>query len=301
MSIISINGLRFGYRKSEVVLKEVNMQVPSGHIYGFLGPNGAGKSTTIRSILGLLKPQAGQIQLFGKSIKAQGPSVFHRIGALIEAPSLYAQLNAIDHLKMMCRYRGLSFDRIPLVLEKVNLWSRRKKASHTYSTGMKQRLGLAMALLHDPELLILDEPTNGLDPAGITEFRQLIQELHEEGKTIFLSSHLLSEIERIATYVGILNQGKMVFEGSLSQLQALKASKIELELKIDQVQKALAIIPPQNLISQYPEHLHLKLAHKKDIPSLIKKLVDAELSIYEIRQINNDLENRFIRMTQEQQ
>jgi len=163
--MLSIDNLQYGYTKSQPILKGLSMHVPKGSIYGFLGVNGAGKSTTIRNVLGLLKPQKGEIRLFGEALSTQKPQVFSKIGALIESPSLYPQLNAQDNLRLACKYHGISNKGIDGILEKVGLLAHQKKRSKNYSTGMKQRLGLAMALIHNPDLLILDEPTKGLASA----------------------------------------------------------------------------------------------------------------------------------------
>lgn len=299
MSILSLSDLNFGYKKNEPILKGLNLAVPKGSIYGFLGSNGAGKSTTIRNILGLLKPQSGRISIFGKTLNTNQRNLFHQIGSLIESPSLYPHLCANDNLKIASKYLGVSNLEIEKVLEKVGLIPHRKKAVKKYSTGMKQRLGLAMALVHNPELLILDEPTNGLDPTGITEIRKIIMQLNAEGKTILLSSHLLSEIEKMATHVGIIKSGEMIFEGSLSELDQLKSSQQTLEIKTTNVNKTKSVLAHYSMVESEDGSLQVDVGNKENIPSLIKTLVHAEIDLYEVKLIKSDLEKMFISLTNE--
>ncbi len=275
------------------------MEVPVGSIYGFLGTNGAGKSTTIRNVLGLLKPQSGSINLFEKEINKSKPRIFQQVGSLIESPSLYPHLHAVDNLKIVCKYRGVSNTKIESVLEKVNLLQHRKKKVKQFSTGMKQRLGLAMALIHDPELLILDEPTNGLDPNGITEIRNIILQLREEGKTIMLSSHLLSEIEKIATQVGIIKNGEMVFEGTLPELDELKSAQQSLEIKSNDLAKTKEILSNYKIINPNQQSIQVDISSKTEIPIIIKKLVDGGVDLYEVSRTKSDLEKMFISITNE--
>jgi ABC-2 type transport system ATP-binding protein len=198
----------------------IDLQVPEGAIYGFLGPNGAGKSTTIRMLLGLIRPTTGTIRLFGEPVRPGGTRHLHRIGALIEAPSLYAHLTGCENLELTRRLTRAPHSRIEHLLKTVDLLEAADRPAGRYSTGMRQRLGLALALMNDPELLILDEPTNGLDPAGIHEIRELIRRIPEElGSTVFLSSHHLSEVEQIASHVGIIHKGKLLYQGSLKDLE----------------------------------------------------------------------------------
>ncbi len=300
MSILSINNLNFGYKKNEPILKNLSMEIPVGSIYGFLGSNGAGKSTTIRNVLGLLKPQSGQINLFENDLNKSKPQVFSRIGSLIESPSLYPHLNADDNLKIVCTYRGTSKDQIDSVLEKVNLIQARKKTVKKYSTGMKQRLGLAMALIHDPELLILDEPTSGLDPSGITEIRNILLRLREEGKTIMLSSHMLSEIEKIATQVGIIKNGEMIFQGTLSELDDLKSSKQTIAIRSSDQAKAKTLLAEYVILEEEINDLQVNVTSKKEVSDIIRKLVAGNIDVYEVKLLKSDLEKMFISMTNEE-
>ncbi|MEJ7780010.1 MAG: ATP-binding cassette domain-containing protein [Daejeonella sp.] len=204
--IIETNKLSFKF-KDEFILNNLNLKIEKGSIYGFLGPNGAGKTTTIRLLLGLLPSKNNTIKLFTEDLSSMNSTkVFSKIGSLIEHPSLYEHLSAWDNLEITRRLRNIDKQRMNEVLEMVNLTNASKKLVKNYSLGMKQRLGLALALISKPELLILDEPINGLDPAGIIEIRELLLSLNkEQGITIFLSSHLLPEIEKLVTHLGILN------------------------------------------------------------------------------------------------
>lgn len=209
---------RFG---AQLAVEDVNLLVPTAGVYGFLGPNGAGKTTTIRMLLGLIRPNAGEVRLFDKPLAANRRSLMQRVGALVEMPSLYPHLTGRENLEVTRRLLGAPRDLIDRALDIVKLTGDAHRRVREYSLGMRQRLGLALALLNKPELLILDEPTNGLDPAGIHEMRDLIRRLPAEfGITVFLSSHLLSEVEQIASHISIIHQGRLLFQGTLAELQA---------------------------------------------------------------------------------
>ena len=217
---------RFG---AITAVDNLSLRVPRGSVYGFLGPNGAGKSTTIRMLLGLIRPHGGHINVLDEPLERRGPPL-ERIGTLVEAPSLYGHLTGRENLEALRRLAGSpAAARIPEVLRLVGLHDAANRLVRTYSMGMRQRLGLALALLRDPELLILDEPMNGLDPAGIHEMRDLLRRLPETtGVTVFLSSHLLSEVEQVATHVGIIREGRLTFEGSLGDLYERTGESITL-------------------------------------------------------------------------
>ena len=200
------------------VLKEINLRVPKDSIYGFLGPNGAGKTTTLKLILGLLQKQQGEILVFGQNWEGHRTEILHRIGSLIESPSLYAQLTAGENLRVLQRVYRCPKNRIDQVLALTGLTDTGSKKAGKFSFGMKQRLAIAIALLNDPTLLILDEPTNGLDPEGIIEMRELLKTLNKRGVTILLSSHLLGEMEKLITHTGIIHQGQLLFQGTLDEL-----------------------------------------------------------------------------------
>lgn len=222
-------------------MREVDLAVERGCVYAFLGPNGAGKSTTIRMLLGLLRPDGGEIELFGLPLARRRTEILARTGSLVESPSVYPHLTAAENLEIARRILGAPKNDIARVLAIVGLQNAARKLVKTFSLAMKQRLGLAQALLGERELLILDEPTNGLDPAGITEMRTLIRELPSRyGITVFLSSHLLAEVEQIATHVAILSQGRLVFQGAASELALMRRSR--LRIKVDRPDRAAELL-----------------------------------------------------------
>lgn len=228
MLVIETQGLTHRYAADDTALHDLALVVPAGSIYGFLGPNGAGKTTTLRLLLGLLQRQQGAIRLFGLPLEANRPAILRRIGSSIETPSLYAHLTARENLRLWQLAFGCDERRIDETLALVGLADTRAKRAGQFSLGMKQRLSLAVALLHDPELLILDEPTNGLDPHGILEMRDLLIRLNRErGTTIVVSSHLLSEVERLVTHVGIIDRGHLRFQGTLASLVAAHGQDLE--------------------------------------------------------------------------
>ena len=224
---IETHGLskRFGQRKA---VDGLTINIPAGTIAGFVGPNGAGKTTTIRLLLGLMRPDEGSATILGKSL-SDPRSYLLRVGALIEAPAFYPSLSGWTNLEVLARLGGHPRSRIDQLLELVELSDRARDHVRTYSQGMKQRLGVAMALLPDPDLLILDEPANGLDPLGIIAMRDLLRHLREQGKTIFLSSHLLGELEQVTDWLVMLNQGKVLFSGPARDLLDRHGEEVSLE------------------------------------------------------------------------
>jgi len=220
--MITTENLSFSYTDKSV-LKNINLKVPKGSIYGYLGKNGSGKSTTIKILLGLLRAQSGSIRYDSHPFTA---NTLYRIGNLIESPSFYSHLTAYENLKYLDIVFHRGEDRITEVLSLVDLNGARDKKAKKFSSGMKQRLGIALALFHNPDILILDEPLNGLDPEGIHDMRKLIVRLHNEGKTILLSSHILSEIEKVCTHIGILDDGLLIYQGSI---HSLKTDELDLE------------------------------------------------------------------------
>jgi ABC-2 type transport system ATP-binding protein len=224
-------------------VNHVNLEVRRGEIVGFLGPNGAGKTTSIRMILGLITPTAGRVELFGQDLLTKRAHLLPRVGALVETPALYLHLTGRDNLRAIgAILGGVSDQRLEAVLAQVALQERQKDRVRTYSLGMKQRLGLGIALLNNPELLILDEPANGLDPAGMVEMRELLHELAAEGKAVFLSSHLLSEMQQICSRVILLNAGKVVADETVD---TLTRSQGEFVVKIDHADDALTLLHAQ--------------------------------------------------------
>jgi len=297
-SIEALN-LSHHFTKGEPVLDQVSLRVKEGSIFGFLGPNGAGKTTTLRLILGLLRKQQGDIRLFGKPFEQHRAEALRQIGSLIESPSLYGQLTAAENLLVWQKVYQCPKKRIPEVLDLVGLSNTGAKKAGQFSLGMKQRLAIAVALLHEPSLLILDEPTNGLDPGGIVEMRTLLKILNEShGITILISSHLLSEIEKLVTEVGIINHGKMVFQGSLDALMQRQQQVASLIFEVNQAQQALQI-----LAAQYPTavitqgKLKLPALSNEATAAITRRLVTEGIDVYGITRGDNDLETIFMNIT----
>lgn len=299
--IIETQNLNFSYSKTKTDIEALNLKVPESSIYGFLGPNGSGKTTTIRLILGLLKKQAGDIQLFGEEFSENRLKSLSKIGALIENPSLYGHLTAKENLKIIANYRGnVSKERIDEVLDIVNLSYAQNKKVKAFSLGMKQRLGIAITLLDQPDLLILDEPTNGLDPKGIIEMRELIKGLNEKyGTTIFISSHLLSEIERTCSHVGIIRHGKILFQDTVKALKASQNEKLEIELETNNSDLSKQVAKEMHLesFSIDEDIVNILVGSKKTIPRLIDELRKQGIGIYQVR-IKDNLEELFLSITE---
>jgi ABC-type multidrug transport system ATPase subunit len=228
--VLSAQGLKKRYGRL-LAVNGVSLEVEKGSVFGLLGPNGSGKSTTLGILMGVLTPDEGVYQWFGE---AAGDKQRRQIGTLIEGPNFYPYLSAYNNLKINATIKEVPFSDIERVLKKVNLWERRNSRYRTFSTGMKQRLGIASALLGNPRLLILDEPTNGLDPQGIAEVRDLVKQEAEEGQTIILASHLLDEVEKVCTHVAVLQKGNMLYQGEVAQF--LKGKK-RVEVAADDKEK----------------------------------------------------------------
>jgi ABC-2 type transport system ATP-binding protein len=298
-SIIETRHLNFAFQSGQKILDDLNLQVPAGSIYGFLGPNGAGKTTTLRLILGLLKIQDGDITLFGKHFQANRIDILRRIGSLIEQPSLYLHLTGKENLEVFRLTYKVNKSRMDEVLRLVQLQHAANKKVRSYSLGMKQRLAIAIALLHNPEVLILDEPTNGLDPNGIIETRELLRLLNREyGKTILVSSHLLAEVEKMATHVAIINKGKLLFQGSLQQLQNLKSKQSAIEIDVNDAERAQQVLQEQFPVKQVNGTRLLLNYESRERSALLNKLLVQEgLDVYQLAVTQNDLENLFIQIT----
>ena len=293
---IETSDLSFSFSKDRPVVRGLNMQIPKEAIYGFLGPNGAGKTTTIRLIVDLLPPSSGAVKVFGKSLHDQRSLILSRIGALIETPSLYEHLTGYDNLKVTANLRSLRKERVWEVLEMVGLCTEAGKHVHNYSLGMKQRLGLALALLSSPDLLILDEPTNGLDPSGIIEIRELLRELNlKHGVTILISSHLLSEVERLVSHVGIIGQGKMLFQGSLKELQQISRDKAVIEIDTDDNTRALEILLEDHQpVVNAAQFLEVQYVDRDRLAQLITLLTVAGLRVNRAQLVESSLEETFL-------
>ena len=297
-AIIKTSQLNFSFTTGIKTLDNVNLEVPQGSIYGFLGPNGAGKTTTLRLLLGLLRNQQGKIELFGKEFASDRIEILKRLGSLIEQPSLYLHLTAKENLEIYRLIYLSSKNRINEVLKMVGLENTGKKKTKQFSLGMKQRLSIAIALLHEPELLILDEPTNGLDPNGIIETRELIKKLNKEHNvTVLVSSHILNEVERMATHVGIIHKGKMLFQGTLHDLQQMKTRQTLLEIETNNNGRAVELLQQQFGAEQKENKVILPFQNREQTAAINKLLVQQNIDVYTLHPQQNDLEQLFIDIT----
>ncbi|SFN09871.1 ABC-2 type transport system ATP-binding protein [Chryseobacterium oleae] len=296
-NIIQIQNLNFEFSRNKPVLKNINLSVPKGSIFGFLGANGAGKSTTMKMLIGSIPDESGAIKIFDKNLAELYPDGFHKIGSLIDTAAFYDHLSGWENLLIISRLRNLPEPECERVLHLVDLWESRHMKMKRYSLGMKQRLSIAMTLLGKPELLILDEPVNGLDPNGMLEMRELLIKLNrDEGVTIFISSHLLQEIEKMITHLAIISHGEIRFAGSIKDLNEL--------YRYDHIRIGLNNAP--QFIVQIPESYSPKIIDsstieitaesKENIASLIKKLVLNDAEIFEIKN-SAGLEDWFMEIT----
>ena len=296
MYSITTNNLTYRFNGKETVLSDINLQVPTGSIYGFLGPNGAGKTTTLRLILGLLKKQDGEINIFNLPFEKNRIDILRKTGSLIESPSLYAHLSAKENLAILQKVYQCKPSRIEEVLKIVGLENTGKKSTGKFSLGMKQRLSIAIALMHEPELLILDEPTNGLDPNGIIEMRELLKQLNKDlGMTILVSSHLLAEIEKMVTHVGIINKGKLIFQGTMGELHEAQHQQSFMCFETGNVEKSKEVLKTNGIqFQQEGSQLHMPVLERELIASINKQLVEQDIKVYQISIVKNDLESIFI-------
>jgi len=293
---LKTNALSKVYGK-RLAVDRLELEVEGGELFGFLGPNGAGKTTTIRMALGLIAPTAGKVEVLGKDVRSHRSEVLPRVGALVESPALYSYLSGRDNLRAVGDLLGgVSEKRIDEVLEIVSLTGRDRDKVRTYSMGMKQRLGLGIALLNDPELLILDEPANGLDPAGIVEMRDLMRRLAAEGKTVFISSHVLSEVQQICTRVAIINHGKLVRVASVHDL--LQAPG-EFEVSVDAPDDLVTALRRQTwgTAARSEDGLVITPAPDGKGRNLIRFLVDNGFTPDSVAQRQRDLEDIFLSLT----
>lgn len=293
MNCVETTNLTYKFSEQETALNRVNLKVGAGSIYGFLGPNGAGKTTTLKLILGLLKKQQGEILVFGKSFEKNRVEILKRIGAMIEMPSIYGHLTAVENLKILQKVYDCPKTRIDEVLDLVGLAKTGNKKSSQFSLGMKQRLSIAIALLHSPQLLILDEPTNGLDPNGILEIRELLKNLNQNHSiTILISSHLLSEIEKLVTHVGIINGGRLLFQGTLADLMNKQQENSFVVFETNDDAKTLQIIDNSGKRIESGKVL-IPLVENAEIARINQNLVENEIEVYKIGKVESDLEKIF--------
>jgi ABC-2 type transport system ATP-binding protein len=279
-------------------VNRVNLQVPRGSVYGFLGPNGAGKSTTIRLLLSLMQPDDGEVKLFDQSFSQHRIAILQRVGALVETPSLYPHLTGRENLEITRHLIGAETTECDRVLDIVRLASQANRRVREYSLGMKQRLGLAIALLGKPELLILDEPTNGLDPAGMQEMRALLRHLAEDRQiTIFLSSHLLAEVEQIATHIGIIQQGQLCFQGTPDELHIQMEKQVVLDADRPQYGKLMLEQAGWTVRSNGGHRLIVDANGQSDAAMINALLVEQGINVYHLNLQQPTLEDMFIKLT----
>lgn len=298
MNVIETNGLCKAYG-NHFAVDHVALAVPEGCVYGFIGPNGAGKSTTMKLLLGLIHPSAGQVQLLGKTMNEQNRlALLRRTGSLIESPSCYGHLTADENLRIVADLKGVPHKDIDRVLSIVHLAKDRGRRVGQYSLGMRQRLGIAMALLGSPQLLILDEPTNGLDPAGIQEMRALIAEMpNTSGATVLISSHLLSELEQIIGQVGVINRGRLLFQGPLAELQ--HHSRGEVSLRLLNPQKGAAILQRNGVqVRQERGELVLPALRDEYLAELTRALAAGDAGVVGVTVRTKSLEEIFLNLTE---
>ncbi|MGZ3950368.1 MAG: ABC transporter ATP-binding protein [Flavisolibacter sp.] len=281
-----------------MAVDDLSFSVESGEVYGFLGQNGAGKSTTIRMLLTLIRPSKGSIKLFGKDLEAHRNEILQKTGAIIEKPDLYNYLTALQNISIMAKLSGIYLTQKELMqqLERVGIGERANSKVKTFSQGMKQRLGIACALINNPELIILDEPSNGLDPQGIADVRNLILHLsRNEGKTIFVSSHLLNEMELIADSMLIIDQGKKLAEGKVNDLLNPADTLVEIDTTNNEITKGILQQSQWSRYLQSSENIILKM-HRQEIPGLTKFLVEQDVHVLAIRP-KHSLEDYFLSLT----
>jgi ABC-type multidrug transport system ATPase subunit len=297
-SIIKVNNLSKHFKDIHAV-NDLSFTVEEGDVYGFLGQNGAGKSTTIRMLLTLIKPTAGHISIFGKDLSNHRHEILKQVGAVIEKPDLYKYLSAYDNLAIFAKLSGMKPNKAVLMeqLKMVGLDDRADSKVKTFSQGMKQRLGIAVALVHNPRLIILDEPTNGLDPQGIADMRNLVLHLSRDlGKTIVVSSHLLSEIELVANRMLIIHKGKKIVEGNVAELLDPSKSLVEIETENDaETREKLLQTKWRSAVQNNANALQLKM-NKEDVPMLIAEMVLLQVQVLSINPMHS-LEDYFLSLT----
>ena len=293
--ILSVRNLNKSFGDFKAV-NNMNLHVNQGDIYGFLGPNGAGKSTTLRMVLGLIKPDFGEILINGESNKGSNRNFLSSIGALIEKPDFYKNLSAYDNLKILFKMSRLKdTNRISEVLKEVDLWDKKNQKVGGFSQGMKQRLGIAQTLMHQPSLIILDEPSNGLDPQGQSDMRSLILRINQEmGITIVISSHILSEIEKISNRMVVINNGEKIVEGDVKELMQNELLKVS--FKSENLDSIAVFLKKHSIVFENTNDSIVENINEENIPLILKKMVDENISISEMKQMRT-LEELFLGLT----
>lgn len=293
---VETRGLTKRYGSGVLAVSDLNLRVRTGEVYGFLGPNGAGKTTTLRMLSGLLRPSSGSATVAGGA--PGSPASLSRMGAMVETPAFYPYLSGRDNLRVVARYASAPRSRIEPVLEQVDLKDRARHKFKTYSTGMKQRLGVAAALLKEPELLILDEPTSGLDPQGTVEMRELIKNLRSGGRTVLLSSHLLNEVQLTCDRVGVISGGKLVAEGTVDELRSRGGSALLVKVEpVDQARRLLeSLLKPDQV--QFRDGLFSLSVDPAQAASINRRLVADGIDVSELRMAEQSLEDVFLQLTE---
>jgi ABC-type multidrug transport system ATPase subunit len=276
-----------------VAVDGLELRVRRGEVYGFLGPNGAGKTTTLRMLLGLVRPTSGTATILG--VPPGAPEGLARIGAMVETPAFYPYLSGRDNLRVIARHAGVGDDRVEAVLDQVGLSDRARNRSAAYSLGMKQRLGIAAALLKDPELLILDEPTNGLDPAGMAEMREFIRSLGADGRTVVLSSHLMVEVEQVSDRVGVIRDGRLVAEGTVDELRGRAALRVRAEPSAEAA-RLIAALPEVTSVTGVDGLLDVTVDNSR-AAAVNRVLVEAGIAVSELYVQKASLEDVFLELT----
>jgi ABC-2 type transport system ATP-binding protein len=302
VAVIQIEGLGKEYRRFRggrvVALDGLDLAVPEGGVFGFLGPNGSGKTTTIRCLLGLVRPTAGSCNILGVDPQRDLDRVIGRIGSIVESPALFPNFSGRLNLQLLGRLHGIDGAQVDKALARVGLAGRGKDKVKTYSLGMKQRLGIAAALLKDPALLILDEPANGLDPAGIKEVRDLLRSLGAEGRTVFVSSHILSEVQQMCDRVAILSKGRSVAEGTVSDVLAGGASAGVL-VRIEDPESAHVVLRAAGMDNVVTNGVLRVSIPPRDAARITKTLAQQGLYVSELRPDEEDLEDVFLKLTED--
>jgi ABC-type multidrug transport system ATPase subunit len=291
--VIETRMLSKRYGEAIVAVDDLELRVRRGEVYGFLGPNGAGKTTTLRMLLGLVRPTSGEAAVLGAPPGA--PEGLARIGSMVEAPAFYPYLSGRDNLRVLARYAGIEDGRVEAVLDEVDLRDRAADRSATYSLGMKQRLGVAAALLKDPELLILDEPTNGLDPAGMADMREFIRALGKGGRTVVLSSHLMGEVEQVTDRVGVIRAGSLVAEGTVEELRGRAGLRVRAE-PLGEAARLVGGLPGVDSVTSADGLLDVTV-DTAQAPAINRLLVEAGIAVAELYAQKASLEDVFLELT----
>jgi ABC-type multidrug transport system ATPase subunit len=303
MGVIEVEGLRKEYRRVRggrtVALDGLDLDVPEGGVFGFLGPNGAGKTTTIRCLLGLVGPSRGRMRMLGAEIPSGLGSAIGRVGSIVEQPALFPRFSGRRNLEVLARLHGVGASTITAVLERVGLQERQHDMVRTYSLGMKQRLGIAAALMKDPALLILDEPANGLDPAGIVAVRELVRSLGAEGRTVFVSSHILSEVQHTADRVAILARGRCVKSGPVAEVLS-GGRAMGMRVRLDDLDSGRRVLDEAGIVAAPIDGYLMVALPPAEAARITRALAEQGLYVSELRPDEVDLETVFLELTRDE-